>query len=40
MGKYVEAFNAHVSRGVKHGFKPLRFDQFVSLAMHLEVIGA
>jgi hypothetical protein len=36
VAKYLAAFNAHCSRGVAQGYKPLRFDQFVSLAQHLE----
>jgi hypothetical protein len=36
MAKYLPAFNAHCARSVLQRFKPLRFDQFVSLVQHLE----
>ena len=40
LASYVDGYTAHARRAMAQGFKALRFDQFVSLAKHLEVINA
>ena len=37
LAQYADKWAEHVKRGTAQNFKPLRFDQFVSLAKHLEV---
>jgi hypothetical protein len=37
LATYVDGYTAHTRRATAQGFKALRFDQFVSLAKHLQV---
>ena len=39
LAQYADKWAEHVKRGTAQNFKPLRFDQFVSLAKHLEAIN-